>query len=100
MNVGVHLQKYIDKKYLCAGNPHKHLDINKKYKFFIVIPCYNEFDYLFSTLESIDKQNPNLVNNTLVIIVINNSADSDSTVKNSNNKTYEKLIKLIVTCDF
>ena len=58
MNVNVHLQKYIDKKYLCAGNPHKHLDINKKYKFFIVIPCYNEFDYLFSTLESIDKQNP------------------------------------------
>ncbi|OUX36923.1 MAG: hypothetical protein CBE33_04615 [Candidatus Pelagibacter sp. TMED273] len=100
MNVGVHLQKYIDKKYLCAGNPHKHLDINKKYKFFIVIPCYNEFDYLFSTLESIDKQNPNLVNNTLVIIVINNSADSDSTVKNSNNKTYEKLIKLQFSFEF
>ena len=85
----IYLNKYLKKRSLSnIGKPHKKIE-KKCFDFFIVIPCYNEFDYIFQTLESIDKQNQNILNKTLVIIVINNS-QKDSCL--DNNKTYQKLI--------
>ena len=43
------------------------------YKYFIVIPVYNEYDYLLETLYSINQQPLKYINELLVILVINNS---------------------------
>ena len=54
MNDNIHLKKYLNKRCIHGvGKPFKKL---KKitYKYIIVIPCYNEFDYIFSTLSSIN----------------------------------------------
>ena len=100
MNDDIHFDKYIIKKSLCIGKPHRELDKKNRFKFFIVIPCYNEFDYIFKTLDSINNQKPKLLEKTLVIIVINNSFDANAKVKNNNQKTYNKLIKLQFSFEF
>jgi len=89
----VYLNKYIKKRSIHHfGKPHKNIK-NKKFNFFIVIPCYNELDYIFETLKSINQQNQKILNETLVIVVINNSKDEKESVKNNNQKTYQKLIE-------
>ena len=47
MNDNIHLKKYLTKENIHSGAPHKVLDKSKNFDFFIVIPCYNEYDYLF-----------------------------------------------------
>ena len=74
------------------ASPHK-LPSKKNYNYFIVIPCYNELNYLFDTLESINCQDKTLLKNTLVIIVINNSIDDNDIVKKNNLQTYASLLK-------
>ena len=89
----VYLNKYIEKRSIHHfGKPHKNIK-NKKFNFFIVIPCYNELDYIFETLKSINQQNQKILNETLVIVVINNSKDEKESVKINNQKTYQKLIE-------
>jgi len=89
----IYLNKYIKKRSIHHfGKSHKNIK-DKKFNFFIVIPCYNEFDYIFETLESINKQNQKILDETLVIIVINNSENEKESVKNNNQKTYQKLIE-------
>ena len=75
MNDNIHLKKYLKKRSIHkVGKPHKQIQRNN-YKFFIVIPCYNEFEYIFDTLESINIQNQNLLNDSLVVVIINHSID-------------------------
>ncbi len=100
MNVNIHLQRYLDKRKICTGTPHKVLSEHKSFKFFFIIPCYDEFNYLFKTLNSINKQNAILLKDTLVVIVINNGINSDSSIKQNNQKTYKKLIKLKYIFEF
>ena len=62
------LNKYLLKRGLHRiGKPHQNIK-NKKFNFFIVIPCYNEFNYIFETLKSIDNQNQKILEKTLVVI--------------------------------
>ena len=100
MNDNIHLKKYFNKRSLYGlGKPFK--KINKTaYQYIIVIPCYNEFDYIFDTLASINKQKSNLLEDTLVIIVINNSESDHLNVKENNNKTHQSLIKKKYKYDF
>ena len=89
----IYLNKYIEKRSINHfGETHRNIK-DKKFNFFIVIPCYNELNYIFETLKSINEQNQKLLNETLVIIVINNSKDEKESVKNNNQKTYQKLIE-------
>ena len=100
MNDNIHLKKYLTKENIHSGTPHKVLDKSKNFDCFIVIPCYNEYDYLFKTLDSINKQNPLLLEKTLVVIVINNSVKSNSNIKHNNEKTFDKLIGLNYSFEF
>ena len=100
MNDDIHFHKYIIKKSLCIGKPHRKLEKKNKFKFFIIIPCYDEYDYLFKTLDSINNQKLKLLEKTLVVIVINNSVDTNARVKKNNQKTYNKLIKLQFSFEF
>ena len=100
MNDTIHLKKYLKKRSIHkVGKPHKQIQRNN-YKFFIVIPCYNEFEYIFDTLESINIQDQNLLNNTLVVIIINHSIDDAIAIKENNSKTYSELIKKEYIFDF
>jgi len=65
-----------------------------KYDFIITIPCYNEYAYIFKTLNSISKQNSILLDKTLVIIVINNAKNENQEIQKNNDSTYKKLISL------
>jgi hypothetical protein len=100
MNDNIHLKKYFNKRSLHGlGRPFK--KINKTaYRYIIVIPCYNEFDYIFDTLTSINKQKSNLLEDTLVIIVINNSDSDNFNIKENNIKTHQSLIQKIYKYDF
>ena len=91
----IYLSKYLRKKSLDTfGKPHKDLG-NRKFDFFIVIPCYNEFDYLFDTLDSIIYQDQDLFGQSLVVIVINNNQEEGKSVIDNNQKTYDALISKI-----
>ena len=100
MNDNIHLKKYFNKRsFHGLGKPFK--KTNKiAYRYIIVIPCYNEFDYIFDTLTSINKQKSNLLEDTLVIIVINNSESDNFNIKENNIKTHQSLIQKIYKYDF
>ncbi len=86
------INKYLQKRSLNKyGKPHK-IFKNKYFNFSIVIPCYNEFNHIFDTLDSINQQNQYILKETLVVIVINNSQKELETVKKNNQNTYNKLI--------
>ena len=88
----IYINKYFKKRSLKnIGKTHKSIK-REDFKFLISIPCYNEFNYIFDTLNSIDKQNKKLLKDTLVIIVINNSIKETRHIKKNNEKTYQKLI--------
>ena len=65
------LFKYKNQKFISLGKPHKYPD-KILYKYFIIIPAFSENEYLWKTLNSIEKQNKKFKNNLLVIVVINN----------------------------
>jgi len=80
--------KLADKKWSLNKTPHK-----PSYDIAITIPSYAEYDYLFKTLDSINNQDTDMLKNTLVSIVINNSNNEKQSVIDNNNKTYEKLLE-------
>ena len=80
----IYINKYLKKRSLKnIGKTHKSIK-REDFKFLISIPCYNEFNYIFDTLNSIDKQNKKLLKDTLVIIVINNSIKETRHIKKNN----------------
>ena len=85
------------KKYIDTKTDFDSWDIYKtpkksNYNYIVSIPCYDEYDYIFQTLESINKQS-RLLDDALVSIVVNNSDEEQSkrVIKN-NDKTYKKLV--------
>ncbi len=64
---------------------------NRTFSQAIVIPAYSEFKFLPKTLESINKNKPELLNQTLVAVVINNTNNSPQSVKENNQLTLQKL---------
>jgi len=65
--------------------------INRTFNQAIVIPAYSEFEFLPDTLESINQNKPELLNQTLVAVVINNANNSPQSVKEDNQITLQKL---------
>ena len=65
--------------------------INRTFNQAIVIPAYSEFKFLPKTLESINKNKPELLNQTLVAVVINNANNSPQSVKENNHLTLQNL---------
>ena len=65
--------------------------LNRTFNQAIVIPAYSEFKFIFQTLESINKNKPELLNQTLVAVVINNTNNSPQSVKENNQLTLQKL---------
>jgi len=86
-------QKYIDRKSVQDKWTPKQDYKNKQFDFIISIPCYDEYDYLFKTLKSINNQNQKILDNTLVSIVINNSEKEIDEIIYNNWKTYEKILQ-------
>jgi len=85
--------KLADRKWAPSNTPSK-----DKYDIIITIPCYDEYDYIFKTLNSINIQDSVYLEKTIVSIVINNSMDENESVILNNKKTYEKLLN--ATYDF
>ena len=77
-------QKYLDKKSVHHMWDIQKLPQKKIFDFIITIPCYDEYEYLFKTLESINKQDRQLLQSTLVSIVINNSNIERKSIVNNN----------------
>ena len=65
--------------------------INRTFNQAIVIPAYSEFEFLPDTLESINQNKPELLNQTLVAVVINNANNSPQSVKEDNQLTIQKI---------
>ena len=85
------LNKYKEKKILTIeGTAHRNPS-KKKYKYFFIIPSYNEQHYIHATLDSIKYQNKEYLKNLLVIIVINNSHKRDQLIYNNNLETYKTI---------
>ena len=86
------LENYLKKR--AVSSPWKLSETpEKKFKFSIVIPAYNELDSLFTALNSINKNNKDLLLSTIVVVVINNSEKSPKTFKNNNLLTIKQLEK-------
>jgi len=79
------LERYLKKR---ADNESRSLEVDSMNTIdqVIVIPAYNELDFLPDTLESLSKQSSDLLKNTLVLIVVNNRApqfEDDFVIQNS-----------------
>ena len=84
--------KYIEKKSIHSQwTPYK-LPKKKKFDFIISIPCYDEYNYIFKTLESINNQDEKFLKKTLVSVTINNSIEENQKIVNNNNKTFKKIL--------
>ncbi len=57
----------------------------------VVIPSLAEYDLLFSTLRSLAQNPPDLLAQTLIIVVVNQSREAPTPVKNNNQQTLEAL---------
>ena len=65
--------------------------INRTFNQAIVIPAYSEFEFLPDTLESINQNKPELLNQTLVLVVVNNANNSPQSIKDNNQLTIQKI---------
>ena len=63
----------------------------ESYKYFIIIPIFNEYDYILQTLKSIDKNPQIYLDELLVVLVINNSINDSDDIKNNNFKTHKTI---------
>ena len=61
------------------------------YKYFFIIPVYNEYPIVLKTLDSINKQKNKLLNDTLVVLIINNKENTDLEIINNNDKSYKTI---------
>ncbi|MAZ61057.1 MAG: hypothetical protein CMG50_02630 [Candidatus Marinimicrobia bacterium] len=88
MNFNISFNKYI-KKTIYPDLSRHNFPNKKQYHYFIVIPVFNEFDYLLATLQSINNQDQSLLKKTLIVLVINNCKDSEQSIKDNNRLTFE-----------
>ena len=87
------LKKYKKNKKFKNSTFIKTFPQKETYDFFIIIPCYYEKSYIDLTLETISIQNQDLLECTLVIIVINNASSEKQIIKDNNRETYISLYK-------
>ena len=64
---------------------------NRKFNQIIIVPSYGESKDLPKMLSSLEKNDQILLDNTLVIIVVNNPRDANDLLKNDNKKTIHLL---------
>ncbi len=69
---------------------------NRKFNQAIIIPSYGESDYLPQTLSSLVKNDPAILQDTLVVVVVNHAEDADDFFKNDNEKT----LRFLSTTDY
>ena len=82
------------KKFLYKNISYTDSSLKKNtYKYFIVIPVYNELHYIHQTLQSINIQNQKLLNDSLIILVINNSIKEKSDIIQNNYDTHRSIEK-------
>ena len=67
--------------------------INRTFNQAIVIPAYAELEFLPLTIESINQNKPELLNQTLVVVVVNNANNSPQSIKDNNQLTIQKIIE-------
>ena len=65
--------------------------INRTFNQAIVIPAYAELEFLPLTIESINQNKPELLNQTLVVVVVNNANNSPQSIKANNQLTIQKI---------
>ena len=63
----------------------------RKFDQTLVIPAYAESEYLPTTLLSINENNPSLLKNTLVVVVINNAENSPAEIRRDNQHCLDLL---------
>ena len=63
----------------------------RKFDQTLVIPAYAESEYLPTTLLSINENNPSLLKNTLVVVVINNAENSPEEICRENQYCFKLL---------
>ena len=79
----------------------KNFSIKKNtYHYFVIIPVYNEYNFLFDTLESINNNEEIYLKDLLVVLIINNSVDDSQSIKDNNYKTYKSLKQKKYKYDF
>tara|TARA_B100000945_G_scaffold312686_1_gene307572 strand:- start:217 stop:1347 length:1131 start_codon:yes stop_codon:yes gene_type:complete len=59
----------------------------------VIIPAFNEFKYLPNTLNSLNCNDPNLLNDTLVVVVVNSVNNTPKNILADNYKTLEFIKK-------
>lgn len=84
------INKYM--KTRCITKPWKiHQKYKNKFNHTIVIPSLAENNFLFKTLDSIEKNNPKILKETIIIIVVNNSKKTNFNIRNNNYQTLKLL---------
>jgi hypothetical protein len=66
-------------------------DSNKKFENIIVIPSIAESQFILNCLKSLEENDSEIIKNTLVIVVINNSKNSNEEIIKDNYKTFHIL---------
>jgi len=87
------LNKYYKKHLNPPFDYSRYQPFNQEYKYFMIIPVYNEYDYILNTLKSINSNESSYLSNLLVVLVINNSKDENKAIINSNRQTHKLIIK-------
>jgi len=84
------IQKYLKKRGI-TGPWEIDPPPEKTYQQAVVIPAYAELKMLPQTLQSLDKNNPILLKDTLVIIIVNHGKTSNAEIKENNQSTLQML---------
>ena len=82
-------KKYLEKHSL--QHSYKQNTAVKKniYKYFVVIPVFNEYNFIFDSLESINNSGELYLEDLLVVLIINNSIEDSKSIKENNYNTYQ-----------
>lgn len=71
-------------------NPHP----NRKFNQVVVIPAYGESEFLSHTLSSLGENDPDILRDTMIVVVVNHSEDADEFIKYDNEKTLQFLLSM------
>jgi len=70
------LNKYYKKHLIPSFDYSRYKSLKQEYKYFMIIPVYNEYEYILNTLDSINNNQFKYLCDLLVVLVINNSKDA------------------------
>jgi hypothetical protein len=98
MNLPDSIQNYLSKKSI--GRWKIEHEPTNLYNNIIVIPALDEYFFINDLIDSLQQNDYEYLSDTLIIVVINNSAEDDTRVINENQKTIEILRDKINNPDF